>query len=114
MGEDDMGGFPTGVWRYPTEIRFGVGAIAELVSAVRAAGMTRPLLVTDRGLAGLAMIADARDRLASAGLASADSAGGLFGQVRGNPVGADVEAGMAVFREGGHDGRTEEHTSEIQ
>jgi len=94
-----MSGFPAGVWRYPTEIRFGVGAISELPSAVRAAGMIRPLLVTDRGLAGHAMIGDARDRLDAAGLASA-----LFSQVRGNPVGSDIEAGMAAFRDGDHDG----------
>ena len=37
-GEDDVSVFPGGVWRYPTEIRFGVGAIAELPSAVKAAG----------------------------------------------------------------------------
>lgn len=94
-----MGGFPTGVWRYPTEIRFGVGAISELPSAVGAAGIVRPLVVTDRGLAGHAMIADARARLDAAGLASA-----LFMQVRGNPVGSDVEAGMVAFRDGDHDG----------
>jgi len=91
--------FPSGVWRYPTEIRFGVGAIAELPSAVRAAGIARPLVVTDHGLAGHAMVADARARLDGAGLTTA-----LFSQVRGNPVGADIEAGMTAFRDGGHDG----------
>lgn len=94
-----MSGFPSGVWRYPTEIRFGIGAIAELPSAVTASGIARPLVVTDHGLAVHAMITDARARLDAAGLPNA-----LFSQVRGNPVGADIEAGMAVFRDGGHDG----------
>lgn len=94
-----MSAFPSGVWKYPTEIRFGVGAIAELPSATKVAGMARPLVVTDHGLASHPMIADARARLDGAGLKSA-----LFSQVRGNPVGADIEAGMAAFRDGGHDG----------
>ena len=98
-GEDDVSVFPGGVWRYPTEIRFGVGAIAELPSAVKAAGIARPLVVTYNGLAGHAMIADARARLQAAGLPTA-----LFSRVRGNPVGADIEAGMTAFRDGDHDG----------
>lgn len=98
-GEDDVSVFPGGVWRYPTGIRFGVGEIAELPSAVKAAGIARPLVVTDNGLAGHAMIADARARLQAAGLPTA-----LFSRVRGNPVGADIEAGMTAFRDGDHDG----------
>ncbi len=46
-------------WRFPTEIRFGVGRIAELARACKRLGMTRPLLVTDPGLAALPMVADA-------------------------------------------------------
>ncbi len=94
-----MSGFPSGIWRYPTEIRFGVGAIAELPSAVKASGIKRPLVVTDHGLAANPMIADARARLDGAGLPNE-----LFSQVRGNPVGSDIEAGMKAFRDGGHDG----------
>ena len=40
----------SGNWNYPTAIRFGAGRIAELAEACRAAGIKRPLLVTDRGL----------------------------------------------------------------
>jgi alcohol dehydrogenase class IV len=47
-------------WSYPTAVRFGPGRIAELAAACRAAGIARPLLVTDRGLSGLPMIARAR------------------------------------------------------
>ena len=80
-GEGKVSGFPSGIWRYPTEIRFGVGAIAELPSAVKASGIKRPLVVTDNGLAANPMIADARARLDGAGLPNE-----LFSQVRGNPV----------------------------
>ena len=38
---------------YPTSIRFGAGRIAELAEACVEAGVTRPLLVTDRGLVHL-------------------------------------------------------------
>ena len=48
-----------GNWNYPTAVRFGPGRIAELPEACRAAGISRPLLVTDPGLAGLPMVKDA-------------------------------------------------------
>ena len=88
-----------GTWSYPTAIRFGAGRIAELPDACTALGMTRPLLVTDPGLAGLAMVAEAIRRNENAGLPT-----GRFSDVRGNPVGANVEAGVAAYRAGGHDG----------
>jgi hypothetical protein len=40
-------------WSYPTAIRFGAGRIAELPEACVIAGIGKPLLVTDRGLADL-------------------------------------------------------------
>jgi alcohol dehydrogenase class IV len=89
----------TANWNYPTTVRFGVGRIAQLPDACRDLGMKRPLLVTDRGLAGLPMVADALTRMREAGLPA-----GLFSEVRGNPVGGDVDAGVAALREGGHDG----------
>lgn len=85
---------PDSNWNYPTAIRFGAGRVAELGEACRQLGMKRPLLVTDPGLARLPMVADA---VAAAGA-------GLFSEVHSNPVGADVEAGLAAYREGGHDG----------
>ena len=52
----------TANWSYPTAIRFGAGRIAELPEACRAAGMTKPLVVTDRGLAALPLTADTAAR----------------------------------------------------
>ncbi|MEZ5669981.1 MAG: iron-containing alcohol dehydrogenase [Alphaproteobacteria bacterium] len=86
-------------WNYPTTIRFGPGRIAEIAAACRYAGIARPQIVTDPGLAGLPMIADAQARLAEAGMPAA-----VFADVQGNPVGANVEAGVAAFKAGGHDG----------
>ena len=89
----------TGNWSYPTQVRFGPGRIAELARACRSLGMSRPLLVTDPGLAKLPMIRDALAANEAAGLPS-----GLFSDVKANPVGRNVEDGQAAFRAGGHDG----------
>jgi alcohol dehydrogenase class IV len=92
--------FPlTGNWSYPTSIRFGVGRFKELGEACKAAGMRAPLLVTDPGLAKLAMIETAMRTCRDAGLKIA-----LFSDIRPNPVLRNVEAGLAVLRKGGHDG----------
>jgi alcohol dehydrogenase class IV len=85
---------PHANWNYPTAIRFGAGRVAELGEACRGLGIERPLLVTDPALAKLPMVEAA---LAAAGA-------GLFCAIHANPVGADVEAGLAAWRGGGHDG----------
>jgi alcohol dehydrogenase class IV len=90
---------PTANWSYPTAIRFGAGRIKELADACRAAGIQRPLLVTDAGLAKLAITARAIGLVKEAGLPVA-----LFSEVQPNPVDSNVEAGIATFRAGGHDG----------
>ena len=38
-------------WNYPTSVRFGVDRIAELADACKTCGISRPLFVTDPGLA---------------------------------------------------------------
>ena len=86
-------------WSFPTSIRFGPGRIAELPEACGTLGMTRPLLVTDPGLAGLPMIAAARAANDAAGVPTA-----LFSEIHPNPLGSDVEHGLDVLRGGGHDG----------
>jgi alcohol dehydrogenase class IV len=86
-------------WNYPTSVRFGAGRIAELSDAARAAGMARPLFVTDPNLARLPMVADALASLNAAGLAVT-----LFCDIRPNPVAANIAAGIDAFRAGGHDG----------
>ena len=88
-----------GTWTYPTRVLFGAGRIAELPAACRSLGMRRPLLVTDPGLAELPMVAAAR-----AANRAEDLPTGLFRDVRPNPTGTNVAAGVAAFREGGHDG----------
>ena len=89
----------SGNWNYPTTVRFGAGRIAELPQCVANAGMKRPLLVTDARLASMPMISAAVSALQQAGISCS-----VFSDVRPNPVAANVEAGVRVLRNGGHDG----------
>jgi len=84
-----------GNWNYPTTIWAGPGRIVELPQACAAAGIRRPLIVTDEGLIGAPMIRQALAALKDAA---------LFGAVRGNPALSHVEAGLRAYRAGGHDG----------
>ena len=85
----------TGNWNYPTTIWAGPGRIAELPAACLRAGITKPLIATDRGLVASPMV-----RAAAAALDGAE----VFGGVQGNPTAAHVEAGLAAYRAGRHDG----------
>ncbi len=86
-------------WNYPTSVRFGTGRIAELADCCKAAGIARPLLVTDPGLAGSAMVREAVAANEKAGLPTA-----VFSELKSNPVAQNVTDGIAAFRRGRHDG----------
>ncbi|KAA5606005.1 iron-containing alcohol dehydrogenase [Roseospira marina] len=90
---------PSANWSYPTAIRFGAGRIKELADACAAAGITRPLLVTDAGLASLPITTATLAVLEEAGLKP-----GLFSDVQPNPTEVNMAAGIAAFKDGGHDG----------
>ncbi|MCF3595848.1 iron-containing alcohol dehydrogenase [Rhodobacteraceae bacterium LMO-12] len=89
----------TANWSYPTAIRFGAGRIGEIGAACAALGMKRPLLVTDRGLAGLPITAATLDLMEAAGLGRA-----MFSEVDPNPNEKNLEAGVKAYKAGGHDG----------
>jgi alcohol dehydrogenase class IV len=84
-----------GNWNYPTTIWAGPGRISELGEACAKAGIDRPLIVTDEGLAKAPMILRAQADLKNSA---------VFSAVRGNPASSHVEAGLKVYREGHHDG----------
>ena len=86
-------------WNYPTSVRFGPGRIAELPAVCRELGMKRPLLVTDPGLRKLPMIGNALASLRDAGLGDA-----VFSDIRANPVGKNVDDGVAFYKTGECDG----------
>ena len=88
-----------GNWSYPTLVKFGAGRISELAEHCKAAGVKKPLLVTDKALAALPITAAALDILSAAGLGRA-----VFSQVDPNPNEGNMAAGLEVYRAGGHDG----------
>ena len=83
-----------GNWNYPTSVRFGQGRIGELPDAVRTAGMTNPLFVTDPVLAQLSMTKDA--------IASVSAR--VFSAIKPNPIDSNVTDGVAAYKSGRHDG----------
>jgi alcohol dehydrogenase class IV len=88
-----------GNWSYPTAIKFGAGRIKELPEACAAAGMKRPLLVTDKGLTDLPITTATLDILEAAGLGR-----GMFSDVDPNPNEKNLDAGVAAYKAGSHDG----------
>ncbi|MFT4621724.1 MAG: alcohol dehydrogenase class IV [Myxococcota bacterium] len=86
-----------GNWNYPTSVRFGAGRVAELPAACDELGIYRPLVITDPGLAELPPTRATLDALS-------DRKVGLWSGAQPNPAGADVEAGVAAYHEGDHDG----------
>ena len=86
-------------WSYPTSIRFGAGRICEIGEACIVAGMKRPLLVTDRGLANMDITTKTLDLLEAAGLGRA-----MFSDVDPNPNEMNAAAGVKAYNDGGHDG----------
>lgn len=89
----------TANWSYPTAYKLGSGRIKELADACKSLGMKKPLLVTDRGLASMAITTNALDILEAAGLGRA-----IFSEVDPNPNELNLEAGVKVYKDGGHDG----------
>lgn len=79
------------VFSFPTAIHFGPGARRGIGAHLRAHGLRRPLVVTDRGLAPLPVFADLM-----AGLDGLEAA--TFSDLGGNPVVSQVTAGVDAFR----------------
>ncbi|MGV8953419.1 MAG: iron-containing alcohol dehydrogenase, partial [Cypionkella sp.] len=90
---------PNRNWSYPTAIKFGVGRIAELAEHCAAAGVKKPLFVTDKALASLPITAAAVASLKAAGLGAA-----VFSEVDPNPNETNMADGIKVYLAGGHDG----------
>ncbi len=86
-------------WNYPTTVRFGPGRIKELPEVLIAAGIKRPLFVTDPGLAKLPVVAKTLKLLDDAKVPH-----GVFSEVKPNPVESNLTAGIAAYKKGRHDG----------
>ncbi len=88
-----------GNWNYPTNIRFGSGRATELAEACKSINIKKPLLVTDHGLAKIDFVEALLQQCLQANLAVQ-----LFHDVKPNPSGSNIEAGLKAYHKGGHDG----------
>ena len=86
-------------WNYPTNIRNGIGRISELAAACKELGMQAPLIITDPGLADLAMTQQALSACQQDGLNC-----GIFSNIKANPTSENVEDGVTAYKQGAHDG----------
>ncbi len=77
---------------FPTTIHFGAGARKAVGEHLRERGLKRPLIVTDKGLAALPVLAEFRQGLEE-GLNVA-----VFGGVFGNPTCSQVMDGAAAYK----------------
>jgi len=83
---------------FPTTIQFGPGASRLCGPHLKELGFKRPLVVTDKGLAALPLLAEFSASLASAGLVPS-----VYSGVFGNPTGSQVMQGAAAYRAHGAD-----------
>lgn len=86
-------------WGFPVPIAYGPGRLKEIAAFCVAAGMRTPLIVTDRGSAGLPFIADLKHALQEGGLSMA-----LYSGISPNPRDDEIAGGKAAYHRGGHDG----------
>lgn len=85
---------PRANFNYPCHYRLGAGRAAELADLCKERGITRPLVVTDPGVRALPWFPPIIDSLMAAGLHVM-----IFSDVRPNPLGTDVEAGLVAYRD---------------
>ena len=83
-------------WNYPTSIWFGLNRIKEIQKACDNLNISNPLIVTDPGI----LQTDIITKINSSLKAEAN----IFSQVKSNPTGTNVEAGVKIFNENNHDG----------
>src|SRR4029450_2959956 len=76
---------------FPTTIHFGPGARHLVADHLKAQGVARPLIVTDRGIAPLPLLADF-----VAGLPDLDV--DVYASIAGNPVRSHVNLGVDAFK----------------
>ncbi|MEO7297217.1 MAG: iron-containing alcohol dehydrogenase [Verrucomicrobiota bacterium] len=82
------------IFSFPTTIHFGPGVRSAVARFLSAQNLSRPLLVTDRGIAPLPMFAEFTKNLNATG--SLEIA--VFSEVFGNPTKSQVTAGVEAFR----------------
>ena len=85
-------------WTFPVPISYGPGRLAEIGDRCSAMGVSKPLIVTDRGSKDLPFISGLKRHLAAAGLSAP-----VFSDISPNPRDDEIGAGREQFREDRHD-----------
>lgn len=86
-----------GLINYVTRVQFGYGELASLKSELSIAGISRPFVVTDKGVRQLGVLAKIEAILG-------ESPAGVFDETPGNPNEAAVRAATELFQTAGADG----------
>lgn len=81
------------IFKFPTRIVSGIDGLSTLVPALQEAGVKRPLVITDRGLAQMPII----DQILQL-LQGAQFAPRVFSEIEGNPTESHVNAGVAAYK----------------
>src|SRR3954464_13849292 len=76
---------------FPTAIQFGPGARKEVARHLLEQGLKRPLIVTDKALGALPVLAEFKGHLQGLDVA-------VFSGVFGNPTASQVMAGAAAYK----------------
>ncbi len=86
-------------WNYPTTVWFGQGRVKDLHIACKNLSITKPLFVTDQDLAKTDLV---KKIISDSNLKSLSI--NVFSNIKGNPVGFNVDEGVKAFKKGNHDG----------
>ena len=76
---------------FPTAIRFGAGARKEVAKHLQSQGLKRPLIVTDKALGALPVLAEFKGHLAGLEVA-------VYADVFGNPTASQVMEGAKAYQ----------------
>jgi alcohol dehydrogenase len=86
-------------WNYPTPIWFGFNRIAEIDSALKELGITKPLIVTDPQFSENDSFKKILEILDNKSIQHS-----IFTEIKGNPTGKNVTDGVTKFCSESHDG----------
>jgi len=86
-------------WNYPTTVWFGEERIKDLHIACKNLGIKKPLFVTDKDLAKADLVKKVINDSSIKNLSI-----NVFSNIKGNPVGSNVDEGVKIFKKENHDG----------
>ena len=82
-------------WNYPTTVWFGEGRVKDLYLACKNLKIKKPLLVTDKDLGKSDLVKKITNDQNLKKLSI-----NIFSNIKGNPVGSNVDEGVQVFKKG--------------